>query len=123
MLRLTPRQLALAGCIVLLIAVIAAVADTAHGAPTSRAYVKAVVCEVFGTRCAQALRVVRCETGGTFSPWAVGDHGASRGLFQINEAHWGWVNEKRLFEPAYNTLIAYRLSRGGTDWRHWTCRP
>ena len=68
------------------------------------------------------MRVVACETGGTYDRHALGDAG-ERGLFQIHPVHFRWVDEARLFERSYNARIAYRLSRGGRDWRAWTCRP
>lgn len=91
-------------------------------AGASRATVKATICEVFGPRCAPALRVAYCETGGTFYPRALGRAG-ERGLFQIHPIHFGWLDETKLWLPGYNSLIAYRLSRGGRDWSAWTCRP
>ena len=121
MLKLSSRQLALAGMVVLLLVVLAVVAD-ADGR-NSKARAQLAICQVFRGHCFEALKVASCETGGTFDPRAVGDHGSSLGLFQINRAHWVWVNEKRLFEPGYNARIAWRLSRGGRDWHHWTCRP
>jgi Lysozyme like domain len=87
-----------------------------------RARIKAIVCRVFGPRCGAALRVASCETGGTFYPRARGSAG-ERGLFQIHPVHFGWLNERRLYEPRYNARAAFRLSRGGRDWSHWTCRP
>lgn len=120
MLKLTSRQLAFAGMLVLFVTIVAVVADTAHGA--SRAYVRQVICEVFGPHCGQALRVASCETAGTFNVWARGNAG-ERGLFQIHPTHFGWLNEAKLYQPIYNTLAAYRLSRGGTNWSAWTCRP
>jgi hypothetical protein len=67
-----------------------------------------------------ALRVVRCETGGTFSPWAHNRSGAS-GLFQIMPFH--VASPRRLFEPWFNARVALRLSHGGRDWSPWVCRP
>jgi hypothetical protein len=87
-----------------------------------RARISRVVCSVFGARCRGALRVVSCETGGTFDPRAVGRAG-ERGLFQIHPVHFGSLDERRLFEPLYNSRFAFRLSRGGRDWSHWACRP
>jgi hypothetical protein len=37
-----------------------------------------------GVSEAALLRVARCETHGTFDPYAVGDHGTSYGLFQLH---------------------------------------
>lgn len=118
MLRMSPRALAVAGAVVLVLALLAVVAE-ADGARRST---HAAVCSVFGVRCPAAWRVVRCETGGTFNPRSMGDAG-ERGLFQIHPVHFGWLNERRLFEPRYNARAAYRLSHGGRNWSHWTCQP
>jgi hypothetical protein len=116
-----PRRTALilAGCLLLLVAV-AIWADDGEGA--TKRQIRAQVCQVFGSRCSAALEVVRCETGGTFNPWARGSAG-ERGLFQIHPIHFGWLNEQRLWQPRYNARAAYQLSHGGRNWSHWTCRP
>jgi Lysozyme like domain len=113
------RKLAITFAILLVVALIATVAD-ADG--MNRRGVRAAVCEVFGARCGLALRVASCETGGTLDARAQGSAG-ERGIFQIHPTHFGWIDERRLWHPAYNAWIAYRLSRGGRDWSHWTCRP
>lgn len=81
---------------------------------------------VFGARAPAAIRVARCETGGTFNPNALGRAG-ERGIFQLHPVHRGWIDRlygwHRMFEPLWNARAAYRLSRGGTNWRPWTCRP
>jgi len=87
-----------------------------------RGRIRHAVCAVFGSRCAVAWRVAGCETGGTYDPHALGGEG-ERGLFQIHPIHFGWLNERRLWEPGYNARIAWRLSRHGTDWGPWSCRP
>jgi hypothetical protein len=88
-----------------------------------RHQIRSVICSVFtGTRCGPAIRVATCETGGTLDPHARGSLG-ERGLFQIHPVHFGWLNERRLYEPRYNARAAFRLSRGGRDWSPWTCRP
>lgn len=76
--------------------------------------------QVFGARAPAAIRVARCETGGTFDPRAVGRAG-ERGIFQIHPVHFGWAQPRRLFDPVWNSRVAYRLSRGGRDWRPWSC--
>lgn len=92
----------------------------------SASCVPAVVRAWFPDRIEEhALAIVRCETGGTFDPRAVGDGGYSRGIWQINYVHWrkygGWVDQDRLFEPWYATAVAHRMSRGGRDFSAWTC--
>lgn len=66
-----------------------------------------------------AIRVARCES--RLDRFAVGRAG-ERGLFQIHPIHFSWAQPRRLFDPVWNSRIAYRLSRGGTTWRHWSCR-
>lgn len=70
------------------------------------------------------MRVVDCETGGTYNPRSLGRAG-ERGLFQIHPVNWApmHLNPGRLFERRYNARAAFRLSHGGTDWSPWTCRP
>ena len=80
---------------------------------------RAAVCKVFKSRCGAAWRVVMCESRG--NPRAVGGAG-ERGLFQIHPVHFRWAKPEKLFEPRWNALVAYRLSRGGTNWGPWTCR-
>lgn len=94
-------------------------------APSSSAHLRAVAAIrlVFPASTeAAAIRVARCETGGTFNPRAVGRAG-ERGLFQIHPVHFSWAQPHRLFDPVWNSRVAFRLSRGGTNWRPWTCKP
>ena len=49
-------------------------------------------------------------------------HTHDYGLFQFNRsAHHNqpWWSEKKLLDPAYNTGVAYRISRGGKTWYPW----
>lgn len=46
-----------------------------------------------------------------------------RGLFQIN-SHWhSEVSDSAAFDPKQATAAAYRISKGGTDWRAWSTWP
>ena len=65
MLKITPRELAIAGCVILVLVLVATVVDASAA---TKQGTKAQICEVFGSRCAAALRVAACETGGTFYP-------------------------------------------------------
>lgn len=87
----------------------------------------AVIGRRFGPHAGKALRVARCESG--FDPRAVGRAG-ERGIFQIHPIHWRGpkglvrlmgIDPAALFDPVVNTEVAYKLSRGGTDWSAWTC--
>jgi len=82
---------------------------------------EAIIRHVFGARAHVALCVARHES--RLHVRAINrnaDGSIDRGLFQINSVHRGWVNLGRLFDPWYNARIAYRLSRGGRDWRPWS---
>jgi hypothetical protein len=123
-----------------LLAVVFACAGTPLKAHASSLYAQAkkVVYGTFppSTRDA-ALRVVGCETGYRYEPWAYNPSGAS-GLFQVLTGNAGrtlyyrgqrltihaWYNGVNLlFNPWYNARVALFLSHGGTDWGEWSCRP
>ena len=88
--------------------------------PEDNGDIVSIIHEVFGVNAGAALAVAWCES--TFDPNEVGDDG-ERGLFQIHETHWFWMDEDLLFDPLYNTQMAFELSRGGTYWSSWTCHP
>lgn len=75
-----------------------------------------LIIEVFGENAPAACSVAYCETGGTFDPYATGAAG-ERGWFQIHPIH-GWYSS---YDTMINTQYAYVLSKGGTDWHHWSC--
>lgn len=79
----------------------------------------------FGVYAEKAIRIAGCETGHTFDPHATGRAGEI-GLYQIHPIHTTWINRLGysfydLYDPDINIEIAYQLSKGGTDWSHWTC--
>lgn len=56
----------------------------------------------------------------------------SYGLFQINmrddlgpsrRKQYGLASNDALYDPLTNAKVAYRLSKGGTDWGHWGVGP
>jgi hypothetical protein len=97
--------------------------EVARAASSHRAASVAAIRLVFPAATENAaVRVAGCETGWTFNPRAVGRAG-ERGLFQIHPVHFSWAQPWRLFDPVWNARVAYRLSRGGTSWRAWTCQP
>jgi hypothetical protein len=83
----------------------------------------AAICYVFGPYCGQALAVADCETGGTFSVWAV--NGQYVNLFQMG------YHERRVYgwhvagsPPIVAARAAYRyFAASGFDWSPWTCKP
>lgn len=75
---------------------------------------------VFGYYSDQAMRVVRCETGGTYSVYA--HNGQYLGLFQMGS------NERATYGHGYTALAqakaAYRyFVDSGRDWSPWSCKP
>jgi len=95
---------------------------TEEPGPRRRHHLHRIVCRVFGERCGEAWAVAGCETGHTFDPHALGGEG-ERGLFQIHPVHFGTFDKRRLFEPRYNAIAAFRISHAGRDWSAWSCQP
>lgn len=71
--------------------------------------------------CGTAVRIINCETGGTFDPYATG-YEDERGWFQIRFNHWDkpQCNPNHLFDPAYNTACAYSIW-AIQGWTPWSC--
>lgn len=76
----------------------------------------AVILDVFGPAAPAACAVAWCESH--WDPNATGSQG-ERGLFQIHPA----FHSDATYDPYGNAVAAYRISRGGTDWSQWTCKP
>lgn len=76
----------------------------------------AVILEVFGPTAPAACAVAWCES--RWDPNATGSQG-ERGLFQVHPA----FHPDATYDPYGNAVAAYRISRGGTDWSQWTCKP
>lgn len=76
-----------------------------------------------------ALRVAWCES--KWSPYAVGDGGASVGWFQLNQATWfPYAGEdiELWADPLVNARVAwatylYDIDRGYAPWAQWSCKP
>lgn len=76
-----------------------------------------------------ALAIAWCES--RWSPYAVGDGGNSRGLFQLNVATWfAYAGEgpEMWADPLTNARVAwavmgYDAGRGYERWRQWSCKP
>ena len=85
----------------------------------------AIIVETFGANAPAACRVARCE-----SSWRVDAVGAAGevGVFQIHPVHFPHLYSTygaaaNLASMEINVAYAYSLSRGGSDWTHWSCRP
>ena len=81
-----------------------------------------------------AMRVVSCETGGSYSPWSYNRSSGATGYFQVLQGNAGRVlyyggkrlvipSGNKLFLPWTNARVGLFLSRGGTDWHEWVCQP
>jgi len=76
-----------------------------------------------------ALRVLSCESQG--NPVAQHPYSKASGLFQAMPQWYtgaGWFEPSPFgpfdpFDPAENVRFAAWLSKGGSDWSHWVCRP
>lgn len=98
-------------------------------ADTNYAVAKKIVNQRF-SQSSQALmlKVVGCETGQKYNSDAYNSSGAT-GYFQILQSHDGTtysyngisvtVDRNRLFNPRYNTLVAYVMSHDGKDLSPW----
>lgn len=81
----------------------------------------------FGQHANEALTVLRCESSG--DPAATNPSSGAAGLFQHLPQHWARRSADAgypgadIYDPAANIAVAAWLSRGGTDWSHWTCKP
>lgn len=78
----------------------------------------ALIVETFGETAWAACRVAWCES--TWRSWAISPDGQNYGWFQVNLIHGLGASA---LDPEVNVAFAYRLSRGGTDWSHWSCKP
>jgi hypothetical protein len=104
--------------------------NTAQATKTESNYAKAkkIIYAVFSQSTeAYALKIAGCETGYTYSKWSTGSQG-ERGWFQIHPSNagrylpgFGSINFNRLYNPWYNTKVAYYMSHHGHSWSEWTC--
>ncbi len=83
-----------------------------------------------GVSASYMIRVARCES--SLNPGAVGDHGSSHGLYQLNDYRTGliWHFYRQGYESAYSAWEASdyfaRVAAGefageGVTTRRWTC--
>lgn len=70
---------------------------------------------IFEDKAEEAKVVARCESG--MRPDAVNPTSSARGLFQIMQS-WHKIDERWLFNPIINTLVAKKLydEQGWTPW-------
>lgn len=79
----------------------------------------------FGPYTNDALAVMQCESMG--DKHAKNPTSTASGLFQFLRSTWkavtGESDHNGVFDGAYNIAAAWKLSKGGTDWSHWVCKP
>jgi hypothetical protein len=75
------RKLTLTAC--LLVALGGAAGQTAQASMNRSLYQQAqrAVCFYFKKNCATAMKIVKCETGGSYTPWSA--NGQYLGIFQM----------------------------------------
>lgn len=100
----------------IVVALTTALTPTPTPTPTPVPYPESIVC-VHDWDCATAMRVVDCETGGTWDPGSLGIYDEI-GWFQIHPIHFHRFDPARLSDPAYNTACAWELyaERGWVPW-------
>lgn len=90
------------------------------GAAQPPPQVTRAVTAIFGPYAAQALRVVGCETGGTYSTRA--RNGQYLGLFQMGAYARGRYGHAT--DALGQARAAYRyFVASGRDWSPWECKP
>lgn len=72
---------------------------------------------VFGAHASTAFCIAGAETGGTYSETAISKTN-DYGEWQIHNGL--TMYGPRIFNAYSNALVAFRMSRGGTDWSPWT---
>lgn len=80
----------------------------------------AAIRKVFGRYADQAIRVVRCETGGTFSVYA--RNGQYLGLFQMGEYARGRYGHSWTALGQARAAFRY-FAESGYRWTAWSCKP
>lgn len=83
-----------------------------------------------GVPYVQLYRVVACETGGTFNPYAEGDSGHSHGVAQLNDfgnalaAFYavGYTNPYNPYEAVYFMAESLRGDHAPLGPHTWSCR-
>lgn len=122
------RKLTLTVAVVLLLAV-ALGGATGQAAQTRQAiapppspYQQALraVCFYFGKHCSDAMRVTKCETGGTYSVWA--HNGQYHGIFQMGKHERATYGDSNDVWGQAKAAHAYFIA-SGSDWSPWSCKP
>lgn len=107
--------------VVLLVALGGATGQTAQASKGSTAYNSAqrAVCFYFGSNCAEAMVIVNCETGGTYSPWA--SNGQYLGMFQMgSSARATYGHGNNVWAQAKAAYLMFKV-RGFEPWL--CCEP
>lgn len=88
------------------------------------AYAISLASSTFGVPTSELWAVARCETGGTFNPYARNSSSSASGLFQFLDSTWAnqGISGFSVYDPVANALGAARIvARQG--WRQWVCKP
>lgn len=80
---------------------------------------------VTGVPYRDIYNVARCETGGTFSPFADNPHSTASGVMQFLTSTWNAYPLSQHFsiwDPVANVMQAALIARD-EGWRQWVCKP
>lgn len=96
-----------------------------YNTSSNYAQVRKAVCYYFpGSLCNQAMNVVGCETGHTYSVWA--KNGQYLGIFQMGSGErgrFGHGNNAWAQAKAARAYYDYEISIHQWGWRPWSCKP
>jgi hypothetical protein len=81
---------------------------------------RAAIQKIFGPYADQALRVARCETGGTYDPRA--RNGQYLGIFQMGDYARGRYGHGPSWLVQAAAAYLYFVA-SGRDWSPWSCKP
>lgn len=99
-------------------------AALASPSPGGSMYAIKLASSAYGVPYWELYNVARCETGGTFSPWAANPTSTASGLFQFLDSTWASQGMQgfSVWDPVANALAAARIvAREG--WGQWVCKP
>lgn len=67
-----------------------------------------------------AMAIAMAESGGVPGALLITNREESVGLWQINIKAHPQYTRQQMKDPEQNAMAAYKISKGGTDWRPWS---
>ena len=72
-----------------------------------------------GAKWEEVWGIVNCES--RWNPWAIGDQGNSRGLYQIHQKYHPQISTECAFDPVCSTKEAIKIWQK-QGWQPWSCK-